>query len=216
MINFRFCLIFLNLKVIKVSTMDRRGLNDVGKPVQTVGKNKDILQVAFETEEGQDSVLSDFGSASFFTLRVDKVTPPTLRPLDKIRAGVAAAWKREQQAAAAEKKTAELIDQLKAGKSFQSIAERMKERISETKPFDRTGQGLEMEIPGELVQNLFSAKKRVALSALGNGAHFIARVREIKAAGAGTDKQGVDAIRQRIETWHFCFVRLFSILYKWK
>ncbi|MDG2033768.1 MAG: SurA N-terminal domain-containing protein, partial [Rhodospirillales bacterium] len=120
----------LNLKVIKVSSMDRRGLNDAGKPVQTVGKNMDILQVAFETEEGQDSVLSDFGSASFFTLRVDKVTPPTLRPLDKIRTGVAAAWKREQQAAAAEKKTAELIDQLKGGKSLQSIAERMKARIS--------------------------------------------------------------------------------------
>ncbi|MAI10915.1 MAG: hypothetical protein CBD27_00060, partial [Rhodospirillaceae bacterium TMED167] len=88
--------------------------------------------------------------------------------------------------------------QLKGGKSLQSIAERMKARISKTKPFDRTGQGLEMEIPGELVQNLFSAEKRVALSAPGIGAHFIARVREIKAAGAGTDKQGVDAIRQQI------------------
>ncbi len=188
----------LNLKVIKVAAMDRRGLNDAGKPVQTIGTNRDILQVAFETEEGQDSVLSDFGSASFFILRVDKVTPPTLRPLDKIRAIVVAAWKRDQQAIAAEKKTAELIDQLKGGKSLKSVAAKVKATISKTKPFDRTGQGLEMEIPGELVQNLFSAKERVAQSAPGNGAHFIARVREIKAAGPGADKQGIDAIRQQI------------------
>ena len=91
-----------------------------------------------------------------------------------------------------------MIDQLKGGRSFKSVAAKVRATISKTKPFDRTGQGLEMEIPGELVQNLFSAKERVARSAPGNGAHFIARVREIKAAGPGADKQGIDAIRQQI------------------
>lgn len=188
----------LNLKVIKVSSMDRRGLSAEGKTVQIIGTSRDILRVAFETEEGQDSVLNDFGSSSFFILRVDKVTPPKLRPLDKIRAGVAIAWKREQQATAAEKATAELMDKLKGGKSLKSIAAKIRAPISKTKPFDRTGKGLEMEIPGELVQKLFSTRERIALSSPGNGAHFVARVREIKAAEAGTDKQGVDAIRQQI------------------
>ena len=55
-----------------------------------------------------------------------------------------------------------------------------------------------MEIPGELVQALFSARNRVPVSSPGDGAHFIARVREIKAARAETDKEGVDVIRQQI------------------
>ncbi len=188
----------LNLKVIKVASVDRQGLDYAGKTVEAIGKKSDILQVAFKTEEGQDSVLSSFGAASFFILRVDKVTPPTLRPLETIRSDVAAAWKREQQATVAEKKTAELLDQLKGGKSLKNIAIKMKATIRKTNPFDRTGQGLKMEIPGELVQNLFSAKKRGAVSSSGNGAHFIARVREIKTARADTDKKGADVVRQRI------------------
>ena len=112
---------------------------------------------------------------------------------------VEAAWKREQRAAVAERKTAELIDELKGGKSLQSIAKQMSGTLRKTKPFYRTGQGLEMAIPEQMVQNLFSAKERVALSSPGNGAHFIARVREIKAAGPLTGEQGVDAIRRQID-----------------
>ena len=114
----------LNLKVIKVTSIDRRGLDYAGKPVEAIGKKRDILQVAFKTEEGQDSVLSDLGAASFFILRVDKVTPPTLRPLETIRTDVAATWKREQQATAAEKKIAQLVDQLKGGKSLKTLPKR--------------------------------------------------------------------------------------------
>ena len=188
----------LNLKVIKVDAIDRRGLDYAGKLVEAIGKNRDILQVAFTTEVSQDSVLTDFGAASFFILRVDKVRPPELRALEAIRTDVAAAWKREQQATAAERKTAELVDQLKEGKSLENIAIKLKATIRKSNPFDRTGQGLKMEIPGELVQALFSARNGVPVSTPGDGAHFIARVREIRAARAETDKEGVDVIRQQI------------------
>ena len=57
-----------------------------------------------------------------------------------------------------------------------------------------------MEIPGELVQNLFSARNRESVSSPGNGAHFIGRVREIIAARADQDKKGVEVVRQRIRT----------------
>ena len=55
-----------------------------------------------------------------------------------------------------------------------------------------------MEIPGDLVKALFSAKNRVAVSSPGDGAHFVARVREIKTARADTDNEGLDVIRQQI------------------
>ena len=87
----------LNLKVIKVDAIDRRGFDYAGKLVEAIGKNRDILQVAFTTEEGQDSILTDFGAASFFILRVDTVTPPELRALETIRTDVAAAWKRNSR-----------------------------------------------------------------------------------------------------------------------
>ena len=67
----------LNLKVIKVDAIDRRGFDYAGKLVEAIGKNRDILQVAFTTEVGQDSILTDFGAASFFILRVDTVRPPS-------------------------------------------------------------------------------------------------------------------------------------------
>ena len=119
----------LNLKVIKVDAIDRRGFDYAGKLVEAIGKNRDILQVAFTTEVGQDSVLTDFGAASFFILRVDTVRPPELRALEAIRTDVAAAWKREQQATAAETKTAELVDQLKEGKPLEDIAIKLKATI---------------------------------------------------------------------------------------
>jgi len=188
----------LDLEVIKVPAIDPRGLDDAAKPIPTISTIREILRVAFETEEGQDSVLTDFGTASFFILRVDKVTPPALRPLDKIRDGVVAAWKRERQAEAAEKRTAELVDKLKGGTPLKSVADEMKADIITTKAFTRTGQGLETDIPGELVQQLFSAKERVAVSAPGNGADFIARVKEIQPANAGADEGGVAAVREQV------------------
>ena len=188
----------LNLNSEKIAAIDTNGRDEAGNQVEGIDPNGKILGVTFETMEGQDSLLTDFGEGSFFILRVDKVTPPRLRPLKTVKSQVTAAWKQDRQAKLPEKRTKNLVDQLKGGKSFASISRELKEPLIVTQPFTRTGHGLQRMLPPELIANIFSSKVGNAVWAAGDGAHFIALLSEIKQARADSSAGEVDAIRNQL------------------
>ena len=80
-----------------IPAIDNQGLNEFGKPIDGISDKQEILNAVFATSEGEDSDLNDYGSSSFFILHVNKVTKPTLRPLDKIINDVRMAWKRDHR-----------------------------------------------------------------------------------------------------------------------
>jgi len=85
----------VGIRVLKISGVDARGNGPDGKPVASEGLPPlDVMaQVAFSTEENSESPLTEMGDDGYFALRVDKVTPPALKPLDAVRGEVIAAWR---------------------------------------------------------------------------------------------------------------------------
>ena len=188
----------LNLKSEKIAAVDDRGLDKAGNRVKVIGDNAKILRTAFETMVGQDSPLTEFGEGSFFILHVDETTPPSLQPLESIMDQLIIAWKKEQQAILAEKRTKDLINQLSVGRSFDNISKELKVDLIVTQPFTRNGEGLQRMLPPQLISNIFSAKVGEAVWAAGDNVHFVAFISEKKRAKVNSSAGDVNAIREQL------------------
>ena len=186
----------LNFEIRKIPFLSNRGQNVEEKPVEDIAQG--VVKVAFETPDGEDSSLTEDGDNGYFILHVDKTIPPALRPFDKIFAKVAMAWKEEQQAKSASKNIKKLMKGLSISVKIQDIAKELNLNSKKTEPFLRNGQGLKQQLPGGLIGKLFKAKTGDAVSAEGNGAHFIAVLTDVKAANPVADKQGFDELSNQI------------------
>src|SRR5258706_948076 len=83
---------------LHVAAMDSNGLASDGKP-SAAPNNADLRNEVFKAEVGDigDPFQSKDGHA--FAIKVNGVTPPTLRPLDAVRAQALAQWTSEQRTA---------------------------------------------------------------------------------------------------------------------
>lgn len=188
----------MNFKVENITGVDARGQDMTGKPVKSAVAVPDILRSTFETDEGQDSPLTDVGNAGYFVLRVDKITAPVLRPLNTIRNDVAAAWRAEQQAKSAGEITTKLLDQMKGGKTLKDVAKQLNSKIVTTKAFTRTGVGLGQGEPRQMVGELFGVKVGSAVVVADQGEHIIARLKEIISANPVADATATETLRAQL------------------
>ncbi|MBT7955144.1 MAG: hypothetical protein HN731_08130, partial [Rhodospirillaceae bacterium] len=180
------------------AAINATGVDATGKKITDIAPN--IIQVAFGTEQDQDSALTDFGNSGYFILHVDGVTAPALKPFAKIRTDIETAWKAAQQATAADKKVKALIDRMKGATTLADIAKELKVTVKTTAEFIRTGAGLKAQLPGSVVSGLFKAQGKEAVSGATNNTHFIAQVKDTKQANPVADKKGLDQLKIQLST----------------
>ena len=188
----------LNFRVRKISGISAEGFSVAGKKIEDL--NPAIIQVAFSTEQNQDSALTDFGEDGYFILHVDDIIPPALRPFSITRPEVERDWRLEQQALAGDKKVKSLIKRLKLGARLDKIAKELNISVKTSTEFTRSGAGLTIPFPGELITSLFDANDREFVSATSDDANFIAQIRTIKLADISSEKKGLDALEKKLET----------------
>jgi peptidyl-prolyl cis-trans isomerase D len=188
----------LNFKIRKIAAINATGVDAAGKKIADIAPN--IIQVAFGTEQDQDSALTDFGNSGYFILHVDGVTAPALKPFAKIRSDIETAWKSSQQATAADKKVKALVDRMKGATTLAEIAKELKVTVKTTAEFIRTGAGLKAQLPGAVVSGLFKAQGKEAVSGATDNTHFIAQVKDTKQANPVADKKGLDQLKIQLST----------------
>ncbi len=106
----------LGLTVAAIPAVDNNGLSPDGSVVADLPKAANFLRDAFAAEVGAEPVLHEAANDAYYLLRVDTVTPPAVRPLDKVKAAVEAVWLATARDARA-KETAETVKAaLAAGK----------------------------------------------------------------------------------------------------
>ncbi len=188
----------LNFRAVTINKIDAQGQDDTGTPVADVDQNPNIVRLIFDTEEGQESPLTDFDEAGFVIVKVTGITPPTLRPFDTVRTQVETAWRADQQALAAEKISASLLDELKGGKPLSQIAQDRGTEVMTTPAFTRNGAGLTENLPGQLITDLFALKSGEYTSVAGNGLHFLARLKDIVAAQPVAEAEAMDGLSRQL------------------
>lgn len=189
----------LGLELHKLPAVDREGLTPNDNAVEDLPPAP-FLQVAFDTEDGGDSLLNETAESSFFLLHVDSVTPPALKPLDTIRDEVVDDWKAEQRWKAAREEARKLVDRLNGGAQIADIAQERDVTVTDTEGFTRSGEGAPPNMPSGLVADLFAAKTvGRAASADGVGGIAIAQLAAIDKAKPEADKEATGQLTQSLD-----------------
>jgi peptidyl-prolyl cis-trans isomerase D len=73
------------LQITTVPAVDVRGHDPEEKPVALPVAPQDVLKVAFATDEGQTSRVTETPDGGIFVLRTDKVIPSQVKPIDEVK-----------------------------------------------------------------------------------------------------------------------------------
>ncbi len=185
----------VGIRVLKVAAIDARGLGPDGKPVSGEGLPAlDVLApVAFATEENTESPLTEMGNDGYFALRVDKVTPPALKPLDAVRGEVLAAW-RARKLAELSKAAADAVAADARATDLKTAAAKRQLAASETGAIGRDGGG---KLPPPVATALFGlgAPGEAATVRVADG-HQVVRLVAVHPADPAQDSAGVGKIAE--------------------
>lgn len=184
------------LPLIRVAAMDAQGRSPGGKVIADVPDSESFLDVAFHTEQGTESQLTEIDNEGLFLLRVDSVTPPQPKALADVRAEVIAAWQGEQRQAAAKALAEKAAERVKAGESLAKVAQSLSLKPDTTAPFTREGSD-SAKLPASIVSALFDGKTGTVASAATRDGWMVAQLDKIVPFDAKAEAKVADLIRQR-------------------
>lgn len=177
----------IGLSAIKLDSIDERGRDAEGKPVNNPAITPDVLGTIFQTVQGATSeVLPLPNNDGYYVVHVDKVTPATIRPFDQAKPQVEANWVTEARTVAARQQADAAALRVKAGEPLSALAGQLK--VETSRPFSRNGAQAAQVSP-LLAAEMFrqSAVGGVAVVSVGADS-MVARLKEIQipdAVGAG-------------------------------
>ncbi|HLO74918.1 MAG TPA: SurA N-terminal domain-containing protein [Magnetospirillum sp.] len=167
-----------DLRIAKLPAIDAHGKNPAGKPVADLPKGDSFLDVAFHTDQGTESQLTEANGDGFFIVRVDSVTPPQPRPLLEVKNEVVSAWQTERRHEMAKERAGKIAEGLQAGKAAAELAQSLGGKAQTSKPFTREG-GEDASLPPGLVSDLFKANVGGVASAAAQGGWVVGRLAKI-------------------------------------
>jgi peptidyl-prolyl cis-trans isomerase D len=185
------------LRIGKIAAIDAKGRNPAGKPVADLPKGDNFLDVAFHTEQGTESQLTDAGGEGYFVVRVDGITPPQARPLAEIKGEVLAAWQTERRHEMAKERADKLAEQLKAGKPAAELASAVGGKAQTSQPFTRES-GDDAGLPPAVVAELFKAQPGGVAASAAPGGWVVARLAKVVSFDPAQQPKVVEAAQRQV------------------
>jgi peptidyl-prolyl cis-trans isomerase D len=127
----------LGLEVEKVEAVDRQGRDRGGERPAVLPEGPEFLEIAFETPANEASLLEETGDGGYFVLRVDRIEPSRVKPLEEVREQVVEGWRQEKRRELAEARANELLGSLNEGVSLEGVAERAGVELTPIQPVKR-------------------------------------------------------------------------------
>jgi hypothetical protein len=114
-----------------------------GDNILKVKYKKDVLTIAFSTEEGADSSFSEVadekGNKLLWLVHVDSITPKHIAEFAKVRSKVHKVWQSKKQKEKALEMANSFVEQVKAGEKLATLASKNGLIYSVTYRFERNG-----------------------------------------------------------------------------
>ena len=187
-----------NLRTLPIAAVDAQGRGPNGKAVAELPKSDQFLDVAFHTEQGTESQLTEVEGNGYFLLRVDQVTQPQAKPLAEVRAEVVAALQGEKRHALARDRAEKIAEQLKSGEPAAKVAQAFGAKSQTTEPFTREGGAEAAGLAPALVADMF----KVAVGGVGIGSsqtgHVVARLARVVPFDPTRSQTAAEAARHKV------------------
>lgn len=185
------------LPTTTIAAIDAQGRTPQGQQVE--GLPEDMVQVAFETAEGEASDFLPVGDADV-VVAVTGVTPSTVRPLEEVRAELVQAWLARERGRRLREIGDDVTAAINAGGNFAAVArEHRLNVLVRSQDIDRqTASQLPVR---ELAGQMFSARQGQAVTSLrpDGGAIFIAYVEAITRTDPATAPERVESGRLQLQ-----------------
>ena len=184
----------LSLSVRQIEGIDREGLDPEGQGVPDLPIG-DFIPTAFDTAPGEDSLLTETRDGGFFILRVDGVTPPQLRPLERVRDQVVALWRDARQAEKVREIAVALAERARGGESLEEIGKAEGYAVETSEPLTRFESDPARSFAPSLAGRLFDLKRGEIDTVVAPAGHVVFELLEIQAAEAAGRESIVSDLR---------------------
>ena len=188
------------LPVQKIDAVDKTGKAPDGKDVDAVKGDAQVLSIAFDTPEGEDSPLTDAPDGGFAILHVDGIRPAATRPLAEVRDKVISDWQAAERQKAVGAKAQKIVERIQGGEAIDKIAAELNATVSTSQPFKRDTGDVSANISAQLAALLFAAKVGDAATARGisDDGEVVARLTEIKPVDLAAAKTDVADLQKKL------------------
>jgi len=162
-----------------VAAIDENGRGPDGKEPSLPIAPAEAAKLAFATDEGQISRVTETNDNALYVLRTDKVIPPSIRPLAAVKPEAIAAWQAEKRAAAVAEEAAALAQSVTPGTRLVTAANAKGLKVATSPPLLRSGS-TGASVPPALVAKLFATKPGGVVTATDATGAYVAQLDTIE------------------------------------
>lgn len=188
----------LGLQTRHIPAISRRGNNPDGEPVENLPEKQAFLQTAFNTPEGQQSLLQETRAVGYYVLRVDSITPEQRRPFAEVRDDVRAAYLRDALQAKADDLAQKIVKSVEGGTPLAQAAKTSGLQVQTSQPLGRQPAPDVPAVEKAIAGAIFEAKSGEAVTAETDAGVVVAALREIQSAKPGANPEAVETLRQQL------------------
>jgi peptidyl-prolyl cis-trans isomerase D len=182
------------LKKTEIASADVGGHDPEGKPVVFPIPAGEVLKLAFATDEGQTSRVTETPDGGIFILRVNKVAPPTIKPLADVKEHVVAAWQGDKQREKVAKTAEDLAAAVKPDTRLAAVAAEKGLKVTTSPPLSRRPARGDTTSP-TLVAKLFKAKPGEVVTVADGAGSYVAQLDEVQAPEAPSQSAAEEVSR---------------------
>ncbi|MGA7259939.1 MAG: SurA N-terminal domain-containing protein [Stellaceae bacterium] len=167
------------LKTTTVEAVDDGGHDPQDKSVTLPVSASDVLKLAFATNEGQMSRVTETPDGAIFAVHVDKVIPSQVKPLDEVKDKAVVAWQADRRREIVAKEAEELAAAVTPGTRLATVAGEKGLKTTTSPPFTRHPDN-DTAVPPPLVGKLFAAKPGEVVTASDATGSYVAQLDEVQ------------------------------------
>jgi peptidyl-prolyl cis-trans isomerase D len=184
--------------VLTVGPVAEQGFDPTGRPV--AGLSPRLIETAFRLPQGGESQIEEETQGESFVVRVDRIIPRALPPLDEVRQPLARAWMNQEMAKRVRAKGESLAEQVRKGQDIAAVAASIGARPARLAGLTRQGAGQGGPLSQEGFGAAFQATKGGVFVAA-NPAAFavtVGRVETITPPAVADNARSVEDVRPRL------------------
>jgi peptidyl-prolyl cis-trans isomerase D len=181
-----------------VAAIDENGRAPDGKEPALPIAPAEAGKLAFATDEGQISRVTETGDNTLYVLRTDKVIPPSTKPLATVKADAITAWQAEKRAAAVAGEAAALAHLVTPGTRLVTAANARGLKVATSPPLLRSGS-TEAPVPPALVAKLFTVKPGGVVTATDAIGAYVAQLDTIQDPDHGPTAKAAKAAKAELQ-----------------
>ena len=143
----------------------------------------EVLKLAFATNEGRVSRVTESPDGGIFFVRVDKVIPSTISPLAEAKDQAVTAWQGDKRREKVAKTAEELAAAVKPEARLAAVAAEKGLKATTSPPLLRRPSGVDAKLqttPPVLVAKVFAAKPGEVVIATDAAGSYVAQIKEVQ------------------------------------